>query len=187
MANKEKAEVKIHVANEIGVELETLYEQALKAEQQHEGAGAALTDASSRVATLVGHLKKAVDSGELKLDELKTPDAVVKVATQYIGLACLLLDKMAQDAKVSRITTAGMASGFKRAMDVPKKLMDAEQQKLVALQAAEATTPVESAPARVVGQHPGNPLAARRAEANGQKPPPLEKAGKGKKGRAANA
>jgi len=173
MATIEKAEIKIHTANEIGVDLEDMMEQAVKAEHMHEGAKIALADAYKKVNALADHLHKAVEDGDVKLEDLDTVEKIEGFTRHYIAHCANVVDSLRLMAQNAQLGSAGMVAAYKNAMKVPMKIMDAERKKLEAVQsvleAAQAAgegdvelRPGAPAP-RPVGIHPGNPLGARRA------------------------
>lgn len=169
----EKAEVKILTANSIGADIEDMLEQAQKAEHMHEGAKIALADAAKRVNALAEHLRKAIQDGEVKLEELNEPDKIEGLVRRYIARAAGLLENLHLMSQNAQLGAAGMVTAYKNAMKAPMKVMEAERKKMEAIkeaieeqqQSGEHDLDLRNISARVTGQHPGDPLKNRRQPA----------------------
>ena len=172
---KEKSQVKMHTATEIGADLEDMLESAETSVHMHDGAKLILGEAVKNVGLLATHLEREVAEGRVKIEDLVTIDAVVALVRKYIGHAQTALENMKLGEQNAQMASSGMVVAYKKAMGSAIRIRDAERQKLEEMELAElanaqepATVPEEDGrrppPARVEGMHPGNPLAARRAE-----------------------
>jgi uncharacterized phage infection (PIP) family protein YhgE len=174
MATVEKAEVKILTAHDIGADIEDMMEQAQKAEHMHEGGKLALGDAAKKVNVLAEHLRKSIEDGDIKLEEIDSPEKIEGLVRKYIARAVNILENLQLMAQNSQIGSAGMVAGYKNAMKAPMKIMEGERKKMEALKEAieeQQKTGDQDLDLRPVGRatgaHPGDPLADRR-KSNGQ-------------------
>lgn len=174
MATVEKAEVKILTAHDIGADIEDMMEQAQKAEHMHEGAKIALGDAAKKVNVLAEHLKKSIEDGDIKLEEIDSPEKIEGLVRKYIARAVNILENLQLMEQNAQIGSAGMVAGYKNAMKAPMKIMEGERKKMEALKEAieeqqkTGDHDLDLRPvSRATGVHPGDPLADRR-KSNGQ-------------------
>lgn len=174
MATVEKAEVKILTAHDIGADIEDMMEQAQKAEHMHEGGKLALGDAAKKVNVLAEHLRKSIEDGDIKLEEIDSPEKIEGLVRKYIARAVNILENLQLMAQNSQIGSAGMVAGYKNAMKAPMKIMEGERKKMEALKEAieeqqkTGDHDLDLRPvSRATGVHPGDPLADRR-KTNGQ-------------------
>lgn len=163
----EKSEVKVHTANDIGVAIEDLLEQAQRAEKMHEGAKLILAEAIKNVGLLPEHLERDITEGKVKLDELGSLEAISGLVRKYLGHVQNMLENMRLGSQNAAIGSAAMAVAYQKSMGVAQRVRDTEKSKIDAVAKIEGTPEGEDVDlrrtkSRVDGQHPGNPLAARR-------------------------
>jgi hypothetical protein len=196
MATIDKAEIKILTAIEIGATLEDMLESSQRHENMHAGAKDVLATAYKNIGQLEETLKQEIESGAINFDELKDPNKMQALVRKFIARAMNIVDNMKVNSQNAQIGAAGMVAAYKSAMGVSKKVMDVERGKMEAVKAAleqqlagqgEEDLDLTGRPAaRVVGMHPGDPLADRRAPAPAPVKSPGKKSNGRGKGRGAN-
>lgn len=175
MATIEKAELKILVANNIGSDIENLLEVAIRHRDQQTGGKQALVAASRSVANLAEHFRKCVEDGEIKLDGLEAQE-VQALVFRYITRASGIAENMATSAQAQENVADGMIAAYRRAMQVPSKMIAEEQCKKNAALAALNNTIEEGEvdprrpKMRTTGVHPGSPLKDRHPAQTDEKP-----------------
>lgn len=166
MSNIDKAEIKKLTAINIGAGIEDMQEQARTAEKMHQGGQLILREAVSKIAALTDVLRSEFIEGTIKAADLESPEKVEALIRKYIARAQNIVDNMRMGEVNAQIASAAAAQAYGRAMTVVTKVVTEEQGKIEAAAAPSQTEDAEDGgrpPARPVGQHPGDPLAGRRA------------------------
>jgi hypothetical protein len=146
----EKTELTAHIANEIGADIEDLLEQADKAMQASEGVSVGLARASKGVNGILGHVDKALDEGELDLEQ----STLVK---RWLSRCSGSIEGLKAQAEVERLQARGYRAGVARAMETARKRRDMARVKAESVRAYEAG----EGSSRPSGVRPENPLADR--------------------------
>lgn len=145
----EKAEIKMAVVHELGCDFDDEREKAEQDVLRHAGGAKALREAARAVETLLAHVARDFKGEKLSPEQAET-------ATLYVKRSAEICRNLALTAEVSEQRAYGRAEAFRSVIKTTKKIHDAEQKKLEALQSDEE--------GRAVGEHPGESEAARRRE-----------------------
>lgn len=191
----EKSQLKMLVANDIGADIEDRLEGERRTQYELNGAAAGLKQASKKVPNdLIAHLKKDEDEGLIK-DGMEV-HLVVQLVKKYLTKAGDFLSHLGDVEQQKAITQAGRADGLESAMEMVRKVRQAEATKLqrfialaqeaddVSTDGAEGTPEVPRTPAEAARAEHGS-VAERRAAA--QETPVAEKQKKQKKKRRSKA
>ena len=186
----DKAELKIQTANDIGASIEDQLDAAIRTQHQYEGGQIALVATTKNFAGILAQLDKDLAEGKLDPKELdiSSADALHAIIKRWLGKTIGSIMSQKDALKSSEIAASGMVTGIKRCMEIPKKIMDAEREKLEGLlQAIEEGQVVKDPetgdfvakadgepggrpPPRVAGARPENPLANRKKTASKKRP-----------------
>ena len=147
----EKAELTAAIANEIGADIEDLLEHSDRAMQTSEGVSVGLGRAFKGVQGILEHVDKALDSGELDLEQ----STLVK---RWISRVAGSIEGLKAQAEVERLQARGYRAGVSRAMEAAKKRRDNAKVKAESLKTGGS----DSKKTRTPGTRPENPLADRK-------------------------
>lgn len=162
--SKLKSEVKAATLHEVGMKLDDVLEAAERELHTLEGGKQALHMGQKKVEQHLANVDRDVQEGKLDLEQ-------ATLIKRWVTQCVHILENLALQAEVQMYQAQGKVVGAKHVVAVAKSLYDREKAHLDALSQAEVRTEalVALEPAegrqRVVGTHPGDPLAARRAEA----------------------
>lgn len=158
----EKSHLKVMVANDIGSSMEDKLEGTLQASHEHNGAVAALRQASKQVPlSLCAKIDDMLNEGAIK--EGMTQLNIAEMLKKQVIKAGHYLDHLADVAQQKAIQLTSQADGIKIAMTVVKKMVDTEQSRLQAIvDAADVMPDSTGNDARPTGVHPGMSTAAQR-------------------------
>lgn len=151
MSSPIKSEVKIAAAQDIGVRIDDLLEQAKSEVAQTNGAQMALNEGAKAVAKLMAAVDGEIDSGLLDL-----PTA--KVAKQYVGRAVAMLENLSRHMGNLTLAANGKVDAYSKAVASVKTYQDAEQVRLqgalaqVAAAGAEVGTAAAPRPGKTIKQ-----------------------------------
>jgi hypothetical protein len=155
------AEIKMHMAQEIGVRLDDMLEGARKEVATFDGGKHALTLAHGKVTEHLKFIDKDMEDGKLDMEQSVL---VKKYVLQILGI----LQNLCTGADVQKFQAQGKIAAFeasvkttKSAFDIEKARVDLSKQAAVAPEAASQLSLERERPS---GMHPGDPLAARRNE-----------------------
>lgn len=148
----EKADQRGAAAAEIGAKLDDFLEAAVKEGCRYEGAQQALARGAEAVDGLLAHVDRDVTEEKLELP-------VAQAIKNYLVKASGVLRNLAADAEIRKYRHQGKIEALEAAVGVAKVFYDAERARAVAIRSGAA-----NGVSRVVGVHPGDPLAERRAE-----------------------
>lgn len=161
---------KVTTIKELGAATDDRVEAAHNETNQYAGAVRALTDAVRLLQELHQHAGKDLEAGRFaELSDLQ----VQAVAKRYIDRAIGVLNNMTLQLEQSRLRACGKEEALQQSVKILKQLHDSEMRKIERLQKLEQEPPTSSTP-REVGQHPGDPLAERRAETQVEEAPQAE-------------
>ena len=170
MSSKLKHEVKALTYHEIGMRLDDQLDAAKSEQSGFEGAKQAFQVATKRVEDLTSHIDKEVKDGTLDLEQST-------LAKRWVLRAVNIVSNLAIQSEVQLYQAQGKVMALNQAVKHAKTMYDQEKARLDEAIAAEKalSEAVDSGEevladdpkrpsARPVGEHPGDPLAARREE-----------------------
>lgn len=160
MSNRMKHEVKALTYHEIGMSLDNSLESAEKEKLGYEGAKVGLLQAKKNVEDLTAHVDKDLKEGVLDIDQ-------ATLVKKWLIRAVSVVQNLALQSEVHGHITQGKVVALTAAVKHTKSLYDAEKVRMdasVAQQEGSEEVDPRRPDARAVGEHPGNPIAARRAQ-----------------------
>lgn len=168
MGNKLKHEIKAHTLFELGEKLDDQLEAAQREQCGFDGAKNALTAAKAMVEGLSSNVDRDIKEGALDLDQ----SVLIK---RWIARCAAVVQNLGLQAEVQNYQAQGKVMALRHSVKLTKALYDTEKAGLEEATKAEQGLAEELDPrrpdARATGQHPGNPLADRREEEDGESPP----------------
>lgn len=123
MSSVIKSETKIATAQDIGVRMDDLLEQARTEVAQMSGAQAALNESAKAVAKLLVTVDSDVDGGLLDLQQ-------AKFAKLYVNRAVSVLENLARHTSNMMMTANGKVTAFEKSVQSVSSYQEAEKTRL---------------------------------------------------------
>lgn len=142
MSSALKSEVKIAAAQEIGVRMDDLLEEAIAEVHQAAGAQTALLEAAKAIAKLHEHVSTDMDGGLYPLDV----GAKIKA---YVNRAITALESLAQRAGNMQMTAHGRKQALEKVVLSVKSFKDNETTKLAEIHLSEKTSSAKITETRI--------------------------------------
>lgn len=163
--NRVKAEVRVATAQALGGRLVDLFEGARVELERLRGARAALAEAARKLEAHQQVVDHDLEVGKLSPEER----ALVK---RYVDHCGGIVRNLAAAAEAQVLIVQGKVAGLEAGVREVKKEHDQARARLVTFDgessgekaATDAGESSEAPSARTVGEHPGDPVEARRAE-----------------------
>lgn len=160
-----KAEVRVTTTQALGGRFVDLFEGARVELERLRGARAALGEAARKLEAHLQVVDRDADAGELAPEER----ALVK---RYVDQCGGIVRNLAAAAEAQVLIVQGKVVGFEQCVREVKKEHDQARARLLSLEDDASGEPAatgaegngEARPARGSGEHPGDPLEARRTE-----------------------
>jgi len=181
-----KAEVRMATAHAIGVRMDDLLEGARAELERMRGARSAIGHAARKLEEHLQVVDHEAEEGALDPEQLA-------LAKRYVDRCGGIVRNLVAATEVQLLVVQGKIAGLQSSVGEVKKAHDQARAKLEALDQDEdqaASETVERAIAgngRAPGEHPGDPLADRRAEAQPASGRSRKSKSKGKQQDGANA
>jgi hypothetical protein len=132
MSSPIKSEVKIAAAQDIGVRLDDLLEQARTEVAQMNGAQTGMNEGARAVAKLLTAVDSDIDNGVMDLQQ-------AQMAKLYVNRAIAVLENLARHMGNLVLAANGKVTAFDKAVASVKTYQDAEQVRLASALAQAAT------------------------------------------------
>jgi len=160
-----KAEIRVATTQALGGRVIDLFEGARVELERLRGARAALGEAARKLEAHLQVVDRDADASELSPEERA-------VAKRYVDQCGGIVRNLAAAAEAQVLIVQGKVAGFEQCVREVKKEHDQARARLLTLDdetsgeaaAGDAEGNGEARPARAPGEHPGDPLEARRAE-----------------------
>lgn len=176
------SEIKMHMAQEIGTRLDDMLDGAKREVAIYEGSKQALGLAHSKVSDHLKYIDKDLEEGKLDLEQ----SVLVK---RYIGQVLGILQNLCTGADVQKLQAQGKVLAFESSVKTTKSAFDIEKARVAMSKPAEGIAGESAALSlireRATGEHPGDPLAARRNEEVADVPVVPKRVGKPRKAKKA--
>jgi hypothetical protein len=169
--DKTISDVKLQATREIGSRMDDRLEAAEQETHALGGAVQMLKQAAQNIESLHAHVGKDMDA-HLFAD--LTDVQVQAQIKRYIDRAIGVVQNLQLGAEQARLKAMGKQEALQQAVKLVKQLHDQEVARVARIEKIEADGGIPETLGRVVGDHPGDPLADRRAEAVAPEAPKTE-------------
>lgn len=154
---KAKAEVSMATAHAIGVRMDDLLEGARAELERMRGARSALGHAARKLEEHLQVVDQEAEEGVLEPEQV----ALVK---RYVDRCGGIVRNLVAATEVQLLVVQGKITGLQSSVGEVKKAHDQARSRLEAVGQGQADSRGNAGNGRAPGEHPGDPLAARRAE-----------------------